>query len=156
MDYIATLNHIRVFTLILRLPTSSPEPCLAILRIFEEMCYYCSCFTCYSDMFSLILDVCTVFLWRSKLYSCSVTNTTYNAQIVLLFRIVFISLCVKTKWYWIQFYLEALDPPGLEVHVRSYIWSIFILLHTEHQSDQHHLLKMHSFLHCMFWILCQR
>ena len=30
-----------------------------------------------------------------------------------------------------------------------------ILLHADCQLDQHHFLKMLSFFHCMFWLLCQ-
>jgi hypothetical protein len=33
---------------------------------------------------------------------------------------------------------------------------IFIFVHTNSQLDQHHLLKMLSFFHCIFWLLCQR
>jgi hypothetical protein len=42
------------------------------------------------------------------------------------------------------------DPTGLELLQGEEYGSIFIFLHTDYQLDQHHLLKMLSFFHCLF------
>jgi hypothetical protein len=34
--------------------------------------------------------------------------------------------------------------------------SIFIILHTDKKLDQHHIFKMLSIFHCIFWLLFQR
>ncbi len=56
----------------------------------------------------------------------------------------------------IWFYAVVLINLDLSFMQGEKYWSIFILLHTDSQLDQHYLLKMLSFFHCNFWHLCQR
>ena len=56
----------------------------------------------------------------------------------------------------IWFYIEVLDPCELELYAKWQIWNYFHFQHTTWQLDQHHLLKILSFFHVLFWLLCQR
>jgi hypothetical protein len=51
---------------------------------------------------------------------------------------------------YIWFYVEVLEPHGLELCAIVKYTSIFIFLHTDCQVDQHHLFQMLSFFHCLF------
>jgi hypothetical protein len=55
----------------------------------------------------------------------------------------------------IWFYVEFLDQFVLQLFTGDKNGSVCIPLYAEHHLNQHHLLKMLSFFHWMFWFLCQ-
>jgi hypothetical protein len=61
---------------------------------------------------------------------------------------VLLGLSYLTQCIW--FYVEVLDPLGLELCIGEKYGSIFIPLHIDNQLDKHHLLKILPFFLCIF------
>ena len=59
------------------------------------------------------------------------------------------------KFQYMWFYVDVFDSPGFEPCTGHISGPICILLHTDIQLDQHHLLKMLSFFHYIF-LACQK
>jgi hypothetical protein len=80
-------------------------------------------------------------------YQCSVQGvvpcaSTFKAIPYILFN--------QVQCIWL--YVDLLDPLALEFHACDKYGPICILQHADNQVDQHHLLKMLSFFHCVFWL----